>query len=145
MTCSPRSGEKFFSQKNDLTYLASKGWGSQACLRKVSRSHIVGRWLMDRRTPSLVGWPNGWSVVILKEQWKCAQARTRICNFHPRYHHEEGSSTHSTCPSSHQRPDGKIKSIRDNTLSRSLTRSSPVPGKYSPYLWKLTVITRSVV
>jgi hypothetical protein len=26
-----------------------------------------------------------------------------------------------------------------------LTLSSPVPGKYSPYLWKLTVITLSVV
>ena len=27
----------------------------------------------------------------------------------------------------------------------SLTLKSPVPGKYSPYLWKDTVMTRSVV
>lgn len=30
-------------------------------------------------------------------------------------------------------------------LSNSLTLRSPVPGKYSPYLWNETVITRSVV
>ena len=27
----------------------------------------------------------------------------------------------------------------------NLTLKSPVPGKYSPYLWKDTVMTRSVV
>lgn len=30
-------------------------------------------------------------------------------------------------------------------LKATLTLKSPVPGKYSPYLWNDTVMTRSVV
>jgi len=42
----------------------------------------------------------------------------------------------------------KLKSIVNKMLlseEARLTLKSPVPGKYSPYLWKESVMTRSVV
>ena len=38
-----------------------------------------------------------------------------------------------------------IKQKRKFSKNRELTRRSPVPGKYSPYLWNDAVMTLSVV
>lgn len=74
---------------------------------------------------------------------------------HRQSHPSEGNSQHSIYPSQHRCPaenKANVNSLYDyndvafiRQILSKLTLRSPVPGKYSPYLWKETVITRSVV